>query len=170
MIDYHREHGVEIRIARIFNTYGPRMASDDGRVVSNFIVQALRGEELTIYGDGQQTRSFCYVDDLVDGLIRLMEHPTATRPGQPRQPRRSSPCASWPSEVLELTGSSSSMVERPLPADDPRQRRPDIGRAREVLGFRPRVPLREGLQRTIEDFRVRLELPADVRTASAGNG
>ncbi|HKX46231.1 MAG TPA: UDP-glucuronic acid decarboxylase family protein [Planctomycetota bacterium] len=150
--DYHRQVGLEIKVARIFNTYGPRMDPDDGRVVSNFVVQALRGETLTIYGDGQQTRSFCYVDDLIDGLLRLMASP----------PERTGPInLGNPDEftmielaelVLELTGSRSSIEHQPLPADDPVRRRPDISRARTQLGWEPRVKLREGLQKTIAYF------------------
>ncbi|MDB4968997.1 MAG: NAD-dependent dehydratase [Myxococcales bacterium] len=169
VMDFHRMYQVETRIVRIFNTYGPRMAFDDGRVVSNFILQALTGDELTIYGDGTQTRSFCFVADLVGGLIRLMQHPTETRPVNLGNPEEFT-MRQLAHEVLTLTRSSSRVVERPLPVDDPKQRRPDIRRAREVLGFRPRVALREGLLRTIEDFRERLRLPADVRTASAGGG
>jgi UDP-glucuronate decarboxylase len=167
VMDFHRMYQVETRIVRIFNTYGPRMAFDDGRVVSNFIVQALTGEELTIYGDGTQTRSFCFVSDLVGGLIRLMQHPTETRPVNLGNPEEFT-MRELAREVLALTGSSCRLVQRPLPIDDPKQRRPDIRRAREVLGYRPRVPLREGLERTIQDFRERLRLPADVRAVSAG--
>ncbi|AEG92701.1 UDP-glucuronic acid decarboxylase family protein [Ramlibacter tataouinensis] len=151
-MDYHRQHGVDVRIARIFNTYGPRMHPNDGRVVSNFIVQALRGEPLTVYGQGEQTRSFCYVDDLVEGFVRFM--------------RRDAPCpgpinlgnpgeftiAALAEQVINLTNSRSPIVHKPLPADDPTQRRPDIARAREKLGWEPTVQLREGLVRTIAYF------------------
>lgn len=163
-MDFARSHGVGVRIARIFNTYGPRMARDDGRVISNFIVQALDGDDLTVYGDGSQTRSFCYVDDMVDGLLRLMEA-DAVGPvnlGNPQEYR----VADLAREVLRLTGARGVLRFLPLPADDPRQRRPDIERARKLLGFEPRVGLREGLERTISSF-------ATARTgavASLGNG
>jgi UDP-glucuronate decarboxylase len=169
VMDFHRTLGVETRLVRIFNTYGPRMAFDDGRVVSNFILQALTGEELTNYGDGSQTRSFCFVGDLVGGLIRLMQHPTETRPVNLGNPEEFT-IRELAAEVLALTGSSSPLVERPLPVDDPKQRRPDIRRAREVLGFMPRVPLREGLARTIEDFRARLERPLELPHAIGSAG
>lgn len=150
--DYHRRHGVDIRVVRIFNTYGPRMHPNDGRVVSNFIVQALRGEDLTVYGDGTQTRSFCYVDDLVDGMIRMMDqasHPGPVNLGNPDE----FTMVELAREVIALTGSSSTPVYRELPRDDPRQRRPDIAVANELLGWRPVVPLRDGLRRTIDYFR-----------------
>jgi UDP-glucuronate decarboxylase len=150
--DYHRQHGLAIRVARIFNTYGPRMAADDGRVVSNFIVQALRGEPLTIYGDGSQTRSFCYVDDLVGGLISLMENTSGevgpVNLGNPGE----FTMLELAEKVLELTGSSSSIEHLPLPQDDPKQRQPDISRAKKSLGWEPTVPLHEGLVKTIEYF------------------
>jgi dTDP-glucose 4,6-dehydratase len=148
---YHRYHGVETRIVRIFNTYGPRMRPNDGRVVSNFIVQALKGEPLTVYGDGSQTRSFCYADDLVDGIVRLWERGTAepTNIGNPDE----FTVRQLAEKVLALTGSKSPIVERPLPTDDPKVRRPDIARARATLGWEPRVPLDEGLRRTIPYFR-----------------
>jgi UDP-glucuronate decarboxylase len=150
--DYHRQHGLAIRIARIFNTYGPRMAADDGRVVSNFIVQALRGEPLTIYGDGSQTRSFCYVDDLVGGLIGLMENTVGevgpVNLGNPGE----FTMLELAQKVLELTGSSSTIEHLPLPQDDPKQRQPDISRAKKSLGWEPTVPLNEGLVKTIEYF------------------
>ncbi|MEM7234144.1 MAG: UDP-glucuronic acid decarboxylase family protein [Planctomycetota bacterium] len=149
-MDYHRQHKTQIRIARIFNTFGPRMAADDGRVVSNFIVQALRGEDLTVYGDGSQTRSFCYVDDLVEGLIRLMES-DSTGPVN-----LGNPCEITVRElaesVLEMIGSESRIVHRDLPSDDPRQRKPDITLARELLDWEPTVPLEVGLRRTVEHF------------------
>src|SRR6266540_4773715 len=148
---YHRYHGLDTRIVRIFNTYGPRMRPNDGRVVSNFIVQALRGEPLTIYGDGSQTRSFCYVDDLIEGIVRLFERGTnePTNIGNPHE----FTVRQLAERVLALTGSRSPIVERPLPVDDPRVRQPDITRARETLGWEPRVALDEGLRRTIEYFR-----------------
>jgi UDP-glucuronate decarboxylase len=150
--DYHRQHGLAIRVARIFNTYGPRMAADDGRVVSNFIVQALRGEPLTIYGDGSQTRSFCYVDDLVGGLIALMEN-TAGEVGPVNLGNPGEfTMLELAEKVLELTGSSSTVEHLPLPQDDPKQRQPDISRAKESLGWEPTVPLNEGLVKTIEYF------------------
>ncbi len=150
--DYHRQLDLEIKVARIFNTYGPRMAPDDGRVVSNFIVQALRKEPLTLFGDGSQTRSFCYVDDLVDGLIRLMESPEEiTGPINLGNPSEFS-MRELADLVLELTGSTSTIECRELPADDPTRRRPDIARAKAQLGWEPRVELREGLLKTIEYF------------------
>jgi UDP-glucuronate decarboxylase len=150
--DYHRQHGVRIKVARIFNTYGPRMRPDDGRVVSNFIVQALRGDPITIYGEGRQTRSFCYVDDLVDGLIRLMETDDAvTGPVNLGNPYEIS-IADLAERVLRLTGSAAPLVHRPLPQDDPMQRRPDIARAEALLGWWPTVPFEEGLRRTIAYF------------------
>jgi UDP-glucuronate decarboxylase len=151
-MDFHRTTPVTVRIARIFNTYGPRMAADDGRVVSNFIVQALRGEPITIYGDGSQTRSFCFVDDLVEGIVRLMEHPSETGPVNLGNPSEFT-ILELAREVIAQTGTKSEIVFRPLPADDPRQRRPDITRAQEKLGFAPRVALRAGIRRTIEHFR-----------------
>jgi UDP-glucuronate decarboxylase len=149
--DHYREAGVDIRVARIFNTYGPRMAINDGRVVSNFIVQALRGEDITLYGDGRQTRSFCYVDDLVEGLHRLMfnDEIGPVNLGNPGE----FTMIELAEQVIELTGSKSKLVKRPLPQDDPKQRRPDITKAREKLGYEPKVPLREGLAATIEYFR-----------------
>lgn len=148
---YHRTHGLAVRIVRIFNTYGPFMDPEDGRVVSNFIVQALRGAPLTVYGDGSQTRSFCYVDDLIEGIRRLMEvdYPYPVNLGNPEEYR----VLDLAHLVKELTGSPSSIVFRPLPEDDPKQRRPDITLARRLLGWEPRVPVREGLERTIAYFR-----------------
>jgi UDP-glucuronate decarboxylase len=150
--DYHRQHGVDVKVARIFNTYGPRMHPSDGRVVSNFIMQALRGEPITIYGEGQQTRSFCYVDDLIDGFLALME----SEPGRPGPVNIGNPneftIRQLAEEVLALTGATAPLVEQPLPQDDPMQRKPDITLAREWLGWEPRVQLREGLQRTIDYF------------------
>ena len=150
--DYRRQHDLAIKVARIFNTYGPRMQPDDGRVVSNFIVQALAGEPLTIYGDGSQTRSFCFVDDLVDGLMGLMatDH-EVTGPINIGNPVEFT-MIELAELVLELTGSSSAIEHRPLPQDDPTRRRPDIGQAQAVLGWEPRTRLREGLERTIEYF------------------
>jgi dTDP-glucose 4,6-dehydratase len=148
---YHRYHGLDTRIVRIFNTYGPRMRPNDGRVVSNFISQALRGEPLTIYGDGSQTRSFCYVDDLIDGIVRMFERGTdePTNLGNPNE----FTVRQLAERVLALTGSRSPLVERPLPVDDPRVRRPDITRARATLDWEPRVPLDEGLRRTVAYLR-----------------
>ncbi|MFN6936046.1 MAG: UDP-glucuronic acid decarboxylase family protein [Tsuneonella sp.] len=154
--DYHRQHGLEVKVARIFNTYGPRMHHADGRVVSNFIVQALTGAPITIYGDGKQTRSFCYVDDLIDGFVRLMDSDTAvTGPINLGNPGEFT-MIELAMAVLEATGSKSELVEKPLPQDDPKQRRPDITRANEVLDWQPKVPLAEGLERTIAYFRGRL--------------
>ncbi len=151
--DYHRQHNVKIKVARIFNTYGPRMHPNDGRVVSNFIVQALRGEDITLYGDGQQTRSFCYVSDLVDGLIRLMNSgDDVTGPVNLGNPGEFT-MRQLAEAVLELTGSKSEIVNRPLPSDDPRQRQPDIAKAKSVLDWEPTIPLAEGLKPTIEYFR-----------------
>ena len=148
---YHRYHGLDTRIVRIFNTFGPRMRPHDGRVVSNFIIQALRGEPLTVYGDGSQTRSFCYVDDLIEGIVRLFERgsPDPTNIGNPGE----FTVLQLAERVLALTGSSSEIVRRPLPVDDPRVRQPDITRAKQQLGWEPRVPLDEGLQKTIAYFR-----------------
>lgn len=150
--DFARSYKVELRLARIFNTYGPRMAVDDGRVVSNFIVQALRGEDLTVYGDGSQTRSFCYVDDLIEGFIRFMQHPSE---GGPLNLGNSAEFTvlELARRAIELTSSRSRIIHLPLPKDDPKIRRPDLTRAREVLGYVPEVSLREGLMRTIESFR-----------------
>ena len=150
--DYHRQHGVDIRVARIFNAYGPRMDPKDGRVVPNFIVQALRGEPITVYGQGRQTRSFCFVDDLVDGLARFME----AEPGGPGPVNIGNPeeftVRDLATLVIELTGSSSMLAFAPLPSDDPLQRRPDVGAARQMFGWEPRVSLEEGLRKTIDWF------------------
>jgi len=168
--DYHRQYGVDIRVARIFNTYGPRMHPDDGRVVSNFIMQALRGEPVTLYGDGSQTRSFCYVDDLIEGFVRLMAVEGETGPVNLGNPHEFT-VRELAELVIELTGSRSRLVLKPLPQDDPMQRRPDIGRARELLGWQPTIALREGLARTIAHFEsvllgTRLEMPRpDAGTA-----
>ncbi|ATC32335.1 SDR family NAD-dependent epimerase/dehydratase [Caulobacter vibrioides] len=150
--DYWRQHKLRIKVARIFNTYGPRMHPNDGRVVSNFIVQALRGEDITLYGDGNQTRSFCYVDDLVDGLIRLMNTgDEVTGPINLGNPVEFT-MKQLAELVLELTGSTSALVHRPLPSDDPRQRQPDITLAKQVLDWTPTAPLKVGLMKTIEYF------------------
>lgn len=156
--DYHRQHGLDIRVARIFNTYGPRMHPNDGRVVSNFIVQALLGKDITIYGEGLQTRSFCYVDDLIEGFLRFMDLPS----GEGRQPGFPGPInLGNPSEftmielahlILQITGSKSKLVSQPLPSDDPMQRQPDISVAREKLDWVPKVHLDEGLRKTINYF------------------
>jgi UDP-glucuronate decarboxylase len=151
-VNYHLAHRVQVRIVRIFNTYGPRMARDDGRVISNFIVQALRGEPLTIYGDGRQTRSFCYVDDLVEGFIRMMDQDEAMGPVNLGNPVETS-MVELAQAVLRLTGSSSELKFLPLPQDDPKQRCPNIGRARQLLNWSPRIPLESGLVRTIEYYR-----------------
>ncbi len=150
--DYRRQHGLNIKVARIFNTYGPRMHPNDGRVVSNFIVQALRGDPITIYGDGTQSRSFCYVDDLIEGFVRLMNSPddlvgpmNLGNPGEFTM-------IELAQAVLELTGSRSTLLHKPLPVDDPRQRQPNIDLAREALGWEPKVTLREGLKPTITYF------------------
>ncbi len=150
--DYHRQHGVEIRVARIFNTYGPRMLPDDGRVVSNFIVQALRSEDLTIYGDGTQTRSFCYADDLIEGFIRLMNHDQLTGPVNLGNPGEFT-MLELAEQVLKKVGGKSKLTFHPLPGDDPKQRCPDISLASEQLGWKPKLSLDEGLDPTIEYFR-----------------
>jgi UDP-glucuronate decarboxylase len=153
--DYHRENRVDIRVVRIFNTYGPRMNPDDGRVVSNFIVQALRGQDLTVYGDGTQTRSFCYVDDLLEGCLRLMNQTETVGPVNLGNPGEFT-MLELAELTLKLVGGKSRIVHRPLPADDPRQRRPDIAVARRLLGWEPRVALEDGLQRTIAYFRTQV--------------
>lgn len=150
--DYHRQHNVKIKVARIFNTYGPRMHPNDGRVVSNFIVQALKGEDITLYGDGEQTRSFCYVSDLVDGLTALMgTADDVTGPINLGNPGEFT-IRQLAEQIIELTGSKSKLVHKPLPQDDPRQRQPDIARARDVLGWEPSIRLADGLKPTIEYF------------------
>ena len=150
--DYHRENRVDIRVVRIFNTYGPRMLADDGRVVSNFIVQALKGENLTVYGDGMQTRSFCYVDDLIEGFVRFMNQTETVGPLN-----LGNPCEFTMLQLAELTlqmvGGKSKIIHKPLPADDPKQRKPDIALAQKILKWEPTVQLAEGLKRTIEYFR-----------------
>ncbi|MBB6253708.1 UDP-glucuronate decarboxylase [Nitrospirillum iridis] len=151
--DYHRQHGLEIRVGRIFNTYGPHMYPDDGRVVSNFIVQALRGEPITLYGDGRQTRSFCYVDDLIDGIVRMMRAGAeATGPMNLGNPAEIT-VGELAHRVVALTGSTSPIVHRPLPADDPLQRQPNIEKARKLLAWEPTVALDDGLRATIDYFR-----------------
>ncbi len=167
--DYHRQHGLEIKVARIFNTYGPRMHPSDGRVVSNFVVQALQGEPITLYGTGSQTRSFCYVSDLIDGLIRLMESPASvTGPVNLGNPTEFT-MRELAELVLAETGARSPIVTRPLPEDDPKQRCPDITLAKRLLGWTPTVPLREGIKPTISYFRS-LEWPTppagEVRPAA----
>jgi UDP-glucuronate decarboxylase len=157
MTDYHRQNKVDIRIARIFNTYGPRMLEDDGRVVSNFIVQALRGQPLTLYGEGQQTRSFCYVEDLIEGLIRLMNVDDLHEPVNLGNPGEFT-IMQLAEEVIKACDSKSGFTYLPLPADDPRQRKPDISRAQSALGWNPTIPLREGLKRTVEDFKARVNV------------
>lgn len=150
--DYHRQHHIPIKVARIFNTYGPRMHPNDGRVVSNIVLQALRNADITLYGDGSQTRAFCYVDDLIEGFLRLMATgPEVTGPLNLGNPGEFS-IRELAERVIELTGSRSRLVHRPLPPDDPRQRRPDITKARALLGWEPTVPLDEGLGRTIAYF------------------
>ncbi|AWB08131.1 NAD-dependent dehydratase (plasmid) [Azospirillum humicireducens] len=153
--DYHRQHKLSIKVIRIFNTYGPRMHPNDGRVVSNFIIQALKGEPITIYGDGLQTRSFCYADDLIDGFIRFMATPAdVTGPINLGNPGEFT-MLELAEKVIRLTGSSSRIEHRPLPQDDPKQRRPDIAKARSLLEWEPKVPLDEGLTRTIDYFKTR---------------
>lgn len=151
--DYHRQHKLRIKVARVFNTYGPRMHPNDGRVVSNFILQALQGENLTVYGDGSQTRSFCYVDDLIDGFTRLMQSPDDfTGPVNLGNPVEMT-MLELAEKVLAITGSDSRIIYEPLPSDDPNQRRPDITKAKEVLDWTPRVGLDEGLERTVAYFK-----------------
>jgi UDP-glucuronate decarboxylase len=165
MMDYHRQNGVDTRIARIFNTFGPRMLENDGRVVSNFIVQALRGEELTIYGTGEQTRSFCYVDDLIEGLIRLMEADALHEPVNLGNPDEFT-IKQLAEEIARICGVDAAIKHYPLPQDDPRQRKPDIARAKQMLGWQPHIPLREGLKRTVAYFAEQIrQQPKDARTA-----
>ncbi len=150
--DYHRQHKLDIKVARIFNTYGPRMHPNDGRVVSNFIVQALKNQDITIYGDGQQTRSFCYVDDLIEAFLSFMEAPaTLTGPINLGNPNEFT-IRELAETVLKLTNSKSKLINKPLPSDDPKQRQPDIAKAKRLLGWEPKVELREGLKRTIAYF------------------
>jgi UDP-glucuronate decarboxylase len=170
--DYHRQHNVEIKVARIFNTYGPRMDPNDGRVVSNFIVHALQGKPITVYGDGLQTRSFCYVDDLIDAFVRLMNSPAdLTGPVNLGNPGEFT-IRQLAELVIEMTGSKSKLSYLPLPQDDPRQRRPDIALAKERLKWQPAVPLREGLRHTIAHFEHMLSAPrSGIRAARrAANG
>jgi UDP-glucuronate decarboxylase len=156
--DYQRQHGLEIKVVRIFNTYGPRMHPNDGRVVSNFIVQALRGEDITIYGDGSQTRSFCYVDDLIEGFVRMMASPKeVTGPINMGNPGEFT-IRQLAEMVLKMVGSKSKLVMKPLPQDDPRQRQPDITRAKNALGWQPQIEIDEGLAKTIDHFRKFLAL------------
>ncbi|HYW71473.1 MAG TPA: UDP-glucuronic acid decarboxylase family protein [Pyrinomonadaceae bacterium] len=155
MMDYHRQNKVDIRIARIFNTYGPRMLENDGRVVSNFIVQTLKGQELTIYGNGEQTRSFCYVDDLVDGLVRLMNAGDCHEPVNLGNPNEFT-IKELAEEVASVCGSALRIRHEPLPQDDPHQRQPNIERAREFLNWQPAIQLREGLERTVAYFAARI--------------
>ena len=149
--DYHRQNQVDIRVVRIFNTYGPRMLPDDGRVVSNFIVQALQGQDITVYGEGQQTRSFCYVDDLIEGFVGLMNQDQVIGPMNIGNPGEFT-ILKLAQKVIELTGSNSKIVYRPIPEDDPKQRQPDITQAREIIGWEPKVQLEAGLKKTIEYF------------------
>ena len=156
--DYHRQHGVDIKVIRIFNTYGPNMRGDDGRVVSNFIVQALKGEDITIYGDGSQTRSFCYVDDLVEAMIRMMNSRDGfTGPVNLGNPGEFT-MLELAKKVIELTGSKSKIIYLPLPQDDPTQRKPVIDLAKKELDWEPAIPLEEGLKKTIEYFKKQLEI------------
>ena len=157
--DYRRQHHLGIKVARIFNTYGPRMHPNDGRVVSNFIVQALRNQPITLYGDGTQTRSFCYVDDLIAGFVRLMDSPDdVTGPVNLGNPGEFT-MIELAEAIRDLTGSSSPLVHQPLPQDDPRQRQPDISLAKSVLGWEPKVPLRDGLKPTIAYFETLMNRP-----------
>jgi UDP-glucuronate decarboxylase len=149
--DYKRQNRVDIRVIRIFNTYGPKMHPHDGRVVSNFIVQALQGKDITIYGDGSQTRSFCYVSDLLEGMVRLMEHPTLTGPVNVGNPNEFT-IRELAEQVIAQTGSKSKIISKPLPSDDPKQRQPDISLAKRELGWAPTVELKEGLKKTIAYF------------------
>ena len=149
--DYHRQNQVDIRVVRIFNTYGPRMLADDGRVVSNFIVQALQGHDITVYGEGQQTRSFCYVDDLIEGFVGLMNQEQVVGPMNIGNPNEFT-ILELAQKVIEITGSKSKIVYRPMPEDDPKQRKPDITQAQAVLGWEPKIQLEAGLKKTIEYF------------------
>jgi UDP-glucuronate decarboxylase len=155
-VSYARQYDVQVRIARIFNCYGSRMGQDDGRVISNFIVQALKGQPITLYGNGTQTRSFCYVDDMIEAFVRFMEVETDASPVNLGNPTENT-IAELANLIREMTGSTAPLVHKPLPADDPTRRCPDITRAKKLLGWEPTVPLRTGLQRTIADFRSRLE-------------
>lgn len=165
MMDYHRQNNVDTRIARIFNTYGPRMLENDGRVVSNFVVQALRGQPLTLYGEGEQTRSFCYVDDLVNALIKLMNSEDFHEPVNLGNPVEFT-IRQLATEVMEVCKSKSDLIHMPLPEDDPRQRKPDITRAQKLLGWTPTIQLRAGLEKTVGYFRPRiLGEPVNSQTA-----
>ena len=156
MMDYHRQNNVDIRIIRIFNTYGPNMAENDGRVVSNFILQALKNEDITIYGDGSQTRSFCYVDDLVEGMIRMMNNPQKfIGPVNLGNPSERS-ILDFAKLIIELTGSKSKIIYKPLPQDDPTQRKPDITLAQKELNWQPSVDIKTGLQKTIDYFKTKI--------------
>jgi UDP-glucuronate decarboxylase len=171
--DYHRQHNLSIKVIRIFNTYGPRMHPNDGRVVSNFIMQALTGEDITLYGNGNQTRSFCYVDELVDAMMRMMDTPNeVTGPINLGNPNEFT-IRELADLVVTLTGSSSKIVHKPLPSDDPRQRQPDIRLAKEILGWEPSVPLADGLRNTIDYFVRQLSTPSAAKIAttcpSSGN-
>jgi UDP-glucuronate decarboxylase len=170
MMDYHRQNHVDIRIARIFNTYGPRMLENDGRVVSNFIVQALRGEPLTLYGAGDQTRSFCYVDDLVEAMIRLMNTDNVYEPVNLGNPGEFT-IKQLADEVIKICGSNSSISYLPLPQDDPKQRKPDISRAQKLLDWNPTISLRKGLEKTVGYFKTSLKTgqPADTEERSAAS-
>ncbi len=152
MMDYHRQNRVDVKIVRIFNTYGPRMLPDDGRVVSNFIVQALKGQDITVYGQGSQTRSFCYMDDLIDGMVSMMEIENFTGPVNLGNPEEYS-ILDLAKKIVAMTGSRSKVVHKPLPSDDPTQRRPDITLAAARLGWKPKVSVDEGLEKTIKYFR-----------------
>jgi UDP-glucuronate decarboxylase len=151
MMDYHRQNGVDVKIVRIFNTYGPRMLPDDGRVVSNFIVQALQGDDITVYGKGSQTRSFCYVDDLIDGMVKMMNSENFTGPVNIGNPEEYT-ILDLAKKIITMTGSKSKITYKPLPSDDPAQRMPDITLAGEKLGWKPSVSVDEGLKRTVEYF------------------
>ena len=165
--DYRRQHDMDVKVVRLFNTYGPRMHAQDGRVVSNFIVSALTGEPVTLYWDGSQTRSFCYVDDTVEALVRMMATPhEVTGPINIGNPDEQT-IATIAGLVLEMTGSTSTITRHPVPADDPTRRQPDITRARQTLGWEPTIALRDGLARTIADFRTRLGLDAPGQPATA---
>jgi UDP-glucuronate decarboxylase len=169
MMDYHRQDRVDIRIARIFNTYGPRMAENDGRVVSNFIVQALRGQELTVYGSGEQTRSFCYVEELVDGLVRLMNAEARHEPVNLGNPVEFT-IRELAEQVSRIVGTGVRVIYRPLPDDDPTQRQPDITRAREWLGWEPKIQLADGLARTVDFFRQRIQRQPKVQAGKVAAG
>ena len=167
--DYHRQHRLETKVVRIFNTYGPRMHPNDGRVVSNFVVQALRGEDITIYGDGSQTRAFCYVDDLVEAMLRMMATaPEITGPVNIGNPGEFS-IRELAALIIELTGTKSKLVSKPLPQDDPKQRRPDISLAKKVLGWEPKIELRQGLVKTIEYFDALLSEEGSKSKARSGS-